>query len=232
MPPRFHLQPPPIAVPLASELPFHPGLAAQTGMPGGLFELLLQRTGGANRRLTGGLLDLVVVASGDGRHSPCLRAVRVYAPRFCYQDEYLPALFHQTAMPDEADQTTPGLAARLPRTAAGQSRRHPDADREPRGGRGIPARSVCHAARHAALARQLSRPHASIPAGREARQRRAIALPVASFASAAPIAACASRSTSPPTAPSRAARWCCWRPIACAAPTRPCSASPWAGAMC
>ena len=37
---------------------------------------------------TGGLLDLVVVASGDGRHSPCLRAVRVYAPRFCYQDEH------------------------------------------------------------------------------------------------------------------------------------------------
>lgn len=103
----LHLQPLPIAVLLASELPFHPGLAAQTGMPGGLFELLLQRTGGANRRLTGGLLDLVVVASGDGRHSPCLRAVRVYAPRFCYQDEYLPALFHQTSMPDEADQTTP-----------------------------------------------------------------------------------------------------------------------------
>jgi phage tail-like protein len=76
-------------------------------MPGGLFELLLQRRSGANRRLTGGLLDLIVVASGDGRHSPCLRAVRVYAPRFCYQDEYLPALFHQTAMPDEADQTTP-----------------------------------------------------------------------------------------------------------------------------
>jgi phage tail-like protein len=67
----------------------------------------LQRRSGANRRLTGGLLDLIVVASGDGRHSPCLRAVRVYAPRFCYQDEYLPALFHQTAMPDEADQTTP-----------------------------------------------------------------------------------------------------------------------------
>jgi phage tail-like protein len=106
----FHLQPPPVAALLPSELPFHPGLAALAGMPGALYELLLQRTGGANRRLAGSYLDLVVVASGDGRHSPCLRAVRVYAPRFCYQDEYLPALFHQTSLSDEADQTTPSSA--------------------------------------------------------------------------------------------------------------------------
>jgi hypothetical protein len=67
--------------------------------------LLLQRSGGANRRLSGRFLDLVAVASGDGRHSPCLHAVRVYAQRFCYQDEYLPALFQQTALSDETDQT-------------------------------------------------------------------------------------------------------------------------------
>ncbi len=101
----FHRQPPLAVVPLPSELPFHPGLAALTGMPGGLYELLLQRSGGASRRLTGSVLDLVVVASGDGRHSPCLRAVRVYTPRFCYQDEYLPALFHQTSLSDERDQS-------------------------------------------------------------------------------------------------------------------------------
>ncbi len=99
----LHRQPPLVAAPLPSELPFHPGLAALQGQPGGLFELLLQRSDGANRRLTGGFLDLVVTASGDGRHSPCLRALRVYTPRFCYQDEYLPRLFHQTALPDEAD---------------------------------------------------------------------------------------------------------------------------------
>jgi phage tail-like protein len=102
----FHLQPSPVAVPLTSELPFHPGLAALAGMPGELYELLLQRTGGANRRLTGAFLDLVAVVSGDGRHSPCLRAIRIYSPRFSYQDEYLPALFHQTSMPDETDQST------------------------------------------------------------------------------------------------------------------------------
>jgi phage tail-like protein len=100
----FHLQPVPVAVALPSELPFHPGLATLAGMPGGLYELLLQRTGGANRRLTGALFDLAVMLSGDGRRSPCLRAIRVYSPRFSYQDEYLPALFHQTAIPDEVDQ--------------------------------------------------------------------------------------------------------------------------------
>jgi phage tail-like protein len=101
----MHLQPVPVAVPLASELPFHPGLAAIAGHPGGLFELLLQRTGGENRRLTGAFLDLVAVTTGDGRHSPCLRAIRVYGPRFSYQDQYLPALFHQISLPDEADQS-------------------------------------------------------------------------------------------------------------------------------
>jgi phage tail-like protein len=103
----FHLQPPLAETELPSELPFHPGLAALVDMPGALYEVLLQRTGGANRRLTGAFFDLVVVAAGDGRHSPCLRAVRVYTPRFCYQDEYLPKLFHQTAISVETDQTSP-----------------------------------------------------------------------------------------------------------------------------
>jgi phage tail-like protein len=99
----LHRQPPLVPVSQPSELPFHPGLAAQAGMPGGLYEVLLQRSVGANRRLVGASLDLVAVASGDGRHSPCLRAIRIYAPRFCYQAEYLPALFHQTSIADEAD---------------------------------------------------------------------------------------------------------------------------------
>lgn len=106
-----HLQPMPVAVPLASELPFHPGLAALAGYPGGLFELLLQRTGGTNRRLVGAFFDLIAVATGDGRHSPCLRAIRVYGPRFSYQDQYLPALFHQISLSDEADQSPSPSAA-------------------------------------------------------------------------------------------------------------------------
>ena len=99
----FHRQPPLVAVPQPSELPFHPGLAALANIPGGLYEVLLQRSAGDNRRLTGAYFDLVVVASGDGRHSPCLRAVRIYSPRFCYQEQYLPALLHQTSVSDETD---------------------------------------------------------------------------------------------------------------------------------
>ena len=100
----FHLQPPLAPVGIPSELPFYPGLAALAGLPGALYELLLQRSGGANRRLTGGFLDLAAIATGEGRHSPCLRCLRVYTPRFSYQDQYLPTLFHQIALSDETDQ--------------------------------------------------------------------------------------------------------------------------------
>lgn len=99
----FHRQPPLAAVSQPSELPFHPGLATLAGAPGALYELLLQRCVGANRRLTGAFLDLVALAAGDGRHSPCLRAIRVYSPRFSYQDEYLPIYLHQTKISDESD---------------------------------------------------------------------------------------------------------------------------------
>ncbi|MBV8439981.1 MAG: hypothetical protein JO312_05340, partial [Hyphomicrobiales bacterium] len=99
----FHRQPPLAPVSQPSELPFHPGLAALAGAPGALYEVLLQRGVGANRRLTGAFLDIVAIAAGDGRHSPCLRAIRVYSSRFSYQDEYLPTYFHQTQISDESD---------------------------------------------------------------------------------------------------------------------------------
>jgi phage tail-like protein len=101
----FHRQPPLAAVSQPSELPFHRGLASLAGMPGALYEVLLQRSVGSNRRLTGAFLDLVAVATGDGRHSPCLRAIRVYSNRFSYQDQYLPTYFRQTKVSDETDVT-------------------------------------------------------------------------------------------------------------------------------
>jgi phage tail-like protein len=101
--PDFHRQPPLVANSLPSELPFHPGLAALAGGSGGLYETLLQRRNGRNRRMAGAFLDLIAVLRGDGLHSPLLRCTRVYAPRFCYQQNYLPSLFQQTSAPDDRE---------------------------------------------------------------------------------------------------------------------------------
>ncbi len=101
--PDFHRQPPPVANALPSELPFHPGLAALAGGSGGLYETLLQRRNGGNRRMAGAFLDLIAVLRGDGLHSPLLRSTRVYLPRFCYQRNYLPSLFQQTSEPDDGE---------------------------------------------------------------------------------------------------------------------------------
>ncbi len=101
----FHLQPVPVLVNLASELPFHPGLAALAGMPGEPLraaaaadrwrEPAADRRVVRHRRGVGGRRAAQPVPAGDPRLSP----------RFCYQDEYLPALFHQTAMSEETDQS-------------------------------------------------------------------------------------------------------------------------------
>lgn len=107
----FHRQPPPAATGLASELPFDAGHAAEAGVPGQLYDVLLQRARGANRRLQGALLDLVLVLRGDGRHAPCVRAVRVHGPRFSYQDRYLPAVFGQDSVPDDNDPITDAAPA-------------------------------------------------------------------------------------------------------------------------
>ena len=83
------------------------GLPALTDDSGALYEVLLQRTLGANRRLAGRMLDLVFVLSGDGRHTPRMFACRAYAPRFSYQQQYLPKLFQQTRSADETTDLAP-----------------------------------------------------------------------------------------------------------------------------
>jgi phage tail-like protein len=105
----LHRQPPLVPSGVASEIPFHPGLAALEGGLGTLYEVLLQRARGKSRRLQGGLLDIAFVLTGDGRHTPTLRACRVYCPRFSYQEQYLPRLFQQTSAVNEAD-TAPAAA--------------------------------------------------------------------------------------------------------------------------
>jgi phage tail-like protein len=98
----LHRQPALSASGIASELPFHPGLPALTNDSGSLYEVLLQRSLGGNRRMVGRMLDLVFVLSGDGRHTPRMFACRAYAPRFSYQQQYLPKLYQQTQSSDEA----------------------------------------------------------------------------------------------------------------------------------
>lgn len=88
-------QPEPLWSPLASELPFHAGLVESRRGESGLFEILLQRPSGNVRQLAGRYLRLRLRMEGDGRTTPAVHAMRVYAPRFSYQEAYLPALFRQ-----------------------------------------------------------------------------------------------------------------------------------------
>jgi phage tail-like protein len=78
-----------------SEIPFAEGLVESRRDESGLYEILLQRRQGNVRRLDGRYLQLRLRLQGDGRHSPCIHALRVYAPRMSYQESYLPEHFRQ-----------------------------------------------------------------------------------------------------------------------------------------
>ena len=93
-------QPPPLWSPLGSELPFHASIAPRKPGESGLFEVLLQHRDGAVRTLTGRYLQLRIRMQGDGHHTPAIHALRIYAPRFSYQEAYLPELFRQQASRD------------------------------------------------------------------------------------------------------------------------------------
>ena len=104
-------QAPPLWTPLTSEIPFAPGLAPSAPGTSGLFEILLQRPTGQVRRLTGRYLQLEVELTGDGRHTPSLFAMRIYCPRFSYQEVYLPELFRQESVYDPDDAEGPANGA-------------------------------------------------------------------------------------------------------------------------
>lgn len=104
-------QQPPLWTPLQSELPFADSLAEYRPDRGGLFEILLQRTEGPVRRLSGRYLQLHVTLRGNGRETPCLHAVRVYYPRFSYQEAYLPEFYRQELAFDPGNSTGPANGA-------------------------------------------------------------------------------------------------------------------------
>lgn len=96
-------QPDPVWNPLPSELAFQQPLSGYEKGQRGLFELLLQRPEGPVRRLTGRHLQLQVHFTGNVRTTPALHAIRVYQPRFSYQEAYLPELYRQELSFDASD---------------------------------------------------------------------------------------------------------------------------------
>ena len=57
----------------------------------GLFEVLIQKAAGSNRRLEGRFLRIEITLSGNGRATPALFALRVWGSRTPWRDRYLPA---------------------------------------------------------------------------------------------------------------------------------------------
>lgn len=96
----YEEQPAPLWSPIGSELPFHAPIAPSKPGESGLFEVLLQHRSGAVRTLTGRYLQLRIRMEGDGHHTPAIHALRVYAPRFSWQEAWLPTLFRQQAERD------------------------------------------------------------------------------------------------------------------------------------
>jgi len=93
-------------MPLASELPHHPGLlpcAREAGRKG-LFTVLIQRPHRRVRALAGRYLYVRVELTGPGNASPELFALRAYGPRFSYVEHYLPKLYREKLFAPDADE--------------------------------------------------------------------------------------------------------------------------------
>jgi len=78
-----------------SDQAFGQGLVDAKPNESGLFELLLQRNKGPVRRLNGRYCQLRLVLESNGHTSPAIHALKVYYPRFSYQEAYFPEFMHQ-----------------------------------------------------------------------------------------------------------------------------------------
>lgn len=88
------------------ELPAHPGLATWPPLRGirGLFSVLVQNARTAVRSLNGRYLWVRLSLQGDGRASPEVVALRAWASRFNYAEQYLPRIYRETLFGDAAQQ--------------------------------------------------------------------------------------------------------------------------------
>lgn len=104
-------QPVPVWNHLPSELPFGSSLSGYEPGQRGLFELLLQAPDGEVRDIRGRYLQLQVHFRGTLRQSPALHALRVYHPRFSYQQRYFPELYQQEKRRSDGENSGPANGA-------------------------------------------------------------------------------------------------------------------------
>jgi phage tail-like protein len=92
-----------------SELPGHPGLGPWEPDRDrrGLFTALIQNAAARVRRVVGRYLWVRVELFGDGRSGPDIAALRAYASRFDYGEQYLPRVYRETVFGAAAD--APGV---------------------------------------------------------------------------------------------------------------------------
>lgn len=107
----IHMQPQPVWNPLPSEHPFQSALSGHESGRRGVFEVLLQRPEGTVRNLEGRYLQLQLHLTGSGRKTPSVHAIRVYSPRFSYQEAYLPEVFRQEESPTAENASGPANGA-------------------------------------------------------------------------------------------------------------------------
>lgn len=94
---------------IPSEVPFAQPLLSGTPSPDrqGLFMVLVQRVNRAVRNLSGRFLGIRVELHGDRRTTPQIAALRAWASRHSYVNNYLPELYRENKFSPAADQPGP-----------------------------------------------------------------------------------------------------------------------------